>query len=264
MSGIKTAAIGFVEKGVSFLSTRVFQVVQFSIALATRREASEVKLDISQKKKNAITLVALAAIALSLLSIPFTMSSAPAVPKLPFDAAGGTGEATADEVSKLVDGHGRILILEWEIPGVASSSKGFGRDSFVNALRNHKEITVAGTEKIPFGPTSNSGLDGEDYLRILEQHHDVDAIFSYVGVPVLTDQHIASLEGKKIPKFATRLQTLSHDMPIKELFEAHLLHLVIVPNGMVAPGAKPPSNGREFFERNFTVITADNASSISY
>ncbi len=266
MNNIKTTATDILAKGVAVFSNGIFALLARILQLVAGKRDAEVMLTMGQGKKNVIALLLVSVILLAILSIPLTTSERVSSPKLSLglDPSVAVSEGMADEVSKLMNAKGKILILVLEQPGLDSNATAPGLNFFLKALTKNGGITVVETQKIPFDIKSPLGLPGESYLRILDEHPDVDAIFSYAGLPRLTAEQISSLEGKKIPKFAARINTPNKEMQIKELFEAQIIHLVTFPKARPPSGGKPPTHFREFFEQYFSVITSDNASSLSF
>jgi len=218
---------------------------------------------IDEKKKNVVTAGAILAIFVSIGSLFFTYCDRP--PKINLKPFLAIGQITAEETSKLLSGKGKVVLVVMDTGKYQSKPLESQIETFKRTLEKQNGVILVAIEKLEMndlmmaGP--EMGLPGELYLKILQQHPDVDAIVSFVGAPRLSDDQIDEL-GEKIPKLVA---VVGMPMGLKRYFEDQLIQVAIVPRFEPQPqGGKKPETLREWFDQTYTVVTTENYSSLPF
>ncbi len=222
---------------------------------------------ISEKNKPVITVVAILAIVASLTSIVITQCERP--PKINLQPFYAVGQVAAEETLKLLNNNGKIVVVVMDTGDFKSKATDAQLQKFNETIKKQAGASVTATEKVKMdmmmmgGP--EMGLPGDFYIKLLQQHPEADAIVSFVGAPSLTDDQIKQL-GDKIPKFVA---ISNMGMGLKKLFENQVIQVAIMPQFTPpAPDAggklKTPQTLREWFDQTYTVVTAENASTLPF
>ena len=149
-------------------------------------------------------------------------------------------------------------------------------NSFRNALKRQKGVTIAAAEKLSLlNPQPPQNSNKQNKLRFFEPtlggppvaqpgqiaqiantYTEAKAIVSFVDLPQLNDADIPALKDR-----GTKLVVVSEYRDgYKALFQAHVLHLAIVPRLEPFPEkGKKPRTMKDWFDRSYTVITPEKA-----
>ncbi len=216
-------------------------------------------LKIDEKKKPVITLIAVLAIVVSLISIFMTQCErAPKVNLKPYLAV---SEVLADETAKLLaPGGGSIVVVALDTKKAKMPTVEAQLNAFIAAIKKKGNITIAATESMApekmaeVGP--EMGLPGDFFHQILAKHGDAKAIVSFLGAPTLKDDEISKLP----PTMPKVIAFASFGMGLKKLFDERVIQVAIVPNFEPNPNAaKKPSTSREWFDQYYKVVTKETA-----
>jgi len=205
-------------------------------------------------------LVAIICIGVISACVLWTYHTQFAAPKFNVALHRGVGRVMAEETSRLLGNHGKIVIIAMEFAKVPELR--VQMEEFKNALQQPGGITVKQTYNLE---TENqpkyglgSGLSGRRYVRIVNKNTNAAAIVSFVGAPHLTDDEIAQLNIK--PKLIAETRSAAK---LKPLFEKQVLHSAIVARfEFPTPLKGKPRTPRDWFNQRFQVVTAANADSL--
>lgn len=166
------------------------------------------------------------------------------------------GQVLADETARVTGRPAKIVVVTVNVPNAAELKVQL--DAFQKELKHLGNITI--TDKVVLDAGDNpkyragAGLSAKHLLKIVRKHATADAIVSFVGIPELSDQDLA--QAKKLPKLVA--ETHSPEKLVK-LLDTKVLVAAIVPRfEFPAPGPRKPHTSREWFDRNFQVITPDS------
>lgn len=221
-------------------------------------------LKIDEKKKPVVTLIAILAIVVSLISIFITQCERP--PKVNLKPYLAISEVLADETAKVLGpGGGPIVVIAFDTKATKMPTTQAQLDAFTAAIKKKGNITIAATEAIPpdklaeLGP--EMGLPSEFFHQILERHGSAKAFVSFLGAPALKDEEIAKLPST-MPKM---LVFSSFGMGLKKLFDEQVIQVAIVPNTEAAPPSeKKPTTPREWFDLYYQVVTKENVEKLPH
>jgi hypothetical protein len=192
-----------------------------------------------------VILGALGSLYLTLIGLP------PRVDVRPHEAL---GEAMARETRKLLGSGGRILLIRRDTTVYPNPAADAQIRAFHRELRK-AGASVAATTVIKKDPLSLLSVPSGDFYKILEKSSESDVIVSFLGPPVLTDDQVAKLAGKR-PKIVA---VCSGDMPrqtdLKRRFEQKLLETAILSRRDV-PSALPTSDSLQAWFDHFFVVAS--------
>jgi hypothetical protein len=167
------------------------------------------------------------------------------------------GRVVAEETGRLLGKTGQIVVVSLDYRG-QQAQLATETDGFLQAIKG-QGITVAGKEledPVAFA-NGQKMLTGDVYLALVQKYPSADAIVSFLGSPQL-DQAQKDQLGTKIPKFvAFSIYTFAG----KRLFQDGLIQVAILPRfEPLPPTAKEPKSDQEWFNRNFQIVHAEDAS----
>lgn len=263
---LREIAINALSALVSSVADLIFHVIRMVTRLSTGKREGEVPLKLEKNKKTvgAIALGLVIAVALSSLLLT-TVEFQPPLPTQNLMPAQGVGQVVAEETAKLLTNRGTIVVVVMDTGPIENKTSDAELNAFTEAIQAHREITVNTIEKIPSSAVIRTPMGKvireERFLELFQQHPDADAIVSFIGPPGLTEEQIAGLAPDR-PKLVAVAGPATSASDLGRLFEARVLHLAITARG--APGSddgRSPQTPREWFDRNYVVVTAQTAPS---
>ncbi len=219
---------------------------------------------IDEKKKPMVTLIAILAIVVSLISIFITQCERP--PKVNLKPYLAVSEVLADETAKLLGPEGGpIVVIAFDTKATKMPTIEAQLDAFTAAIKKKGNITIAATEAVPMDKLAEMGpemgLPSEFFHKALEQHGSAKVIVSFLGAPSLKDDEIAKLP-PNIPKIVV---FSSFGMGLKKLFDEQVIQVAIVPSTEPAqPSDTKPSTSREWFDLYYQVVTKENTDKLPH
>lgn len=165
------------------------------------------------------------------------------------------GERLAAETRRLLGGQGRIVVVTLE-PGQSPLLDCQGA-AFHRALAAARNITVLAVDTPDrdkpgqYGP--GFGMSARRLSRLAAKYPQADAVVSLIGVPDPDDWPA----GAAAPKLVAVARSPKR---LEALFQRRLLHTALVPRfHFPAPGPAEPLTASDWFERQFEVVTPDQA-----
>ena len=207
--------------------------------------------------KRALTaLASLAVIAVSGAWIYFKQFKAP---KHNVALHQAVGDVMAAETARVIGNTGKIVLVT--IPASGDPELKTQLDAFKQALKKLGQIEIREYEldtkdQPKYGV--GTGLSGRRFVRIVGKNTNADAIVSFVGAPKLAEEDLAQL--RKAPKFIAEARSPSH---LPKLFEKKLIAVAVVYRFQFpSPVQGNPGTPREWFDKRFQVVTAQNANAL--
>lgn len=134
-------------------------------------------------------------------------------------------------------------------------------DGFLGEMKAHANFEDVGREDIDPAAAGDSMMEGAvppaAFAGCLRSHANADIIVSFVGLPDLRDERIASAirTGKKLVVINARSPDL------RELIEKGIVYMAIVTKSVnMADFTKSPSEPAAWFDRFFEIVAAQPAS----
>lgn len=213
-------------------------------------------------KKAVVIVAAVVAILGSFVSI--YLNRAGRSPRIVLNSYQALGEVAAEETSKLLDQKAKVVIIAYDTKVNSNPVEEAKLKAFGDRLKTGG-ITISSTEKFKLTPMERMATGGavprERFLQILESHPNVDAIVLFVAFPPLTETDLDRLE-----RNGPKLVLISGYMPgYKNLLSARVVQLAIVPRfDSAAERIKQPQTLRQWFDRDYVIITPDNLATLPY
>ena len=166
------------------------------------------------------------------------------------------GQVLAEETARVTGQPAKIVVVTVNTPNAPELKVQL--DAFQKDLKRLGNITIA--DKVVLDPGDNpkyragAGLSAKHLLKIIRKHAGADAIVSFVGTPQLSDQDLAQLHA--MPKLVA--DTHSPEKLVNLLDKKILVSAVVPRFEFPAPGPRKPHTAREWFDRDFQVITPDS------
>jgi len=219
----------------------------------TPKSAGAIKM---KAKEIFIVSGALASIVGSGIWIYFTEFAQPAF-NLPLHER--VGEVLAQQTAKLIHSNGQVVVvtmdaskapeLKAQMQVFEKTLKKFGRISI-------KELPMDTEDKPQY--RTGAGLSSRRFLRIVKKSAGADAIVSFIGAPRMTEDELAQVE--KAPKFVAECRSPDK---IRKLFEKKILQVAVVNRfDYPAPIKHNPKTAKQWFEKYYQVVTAEDASDL--
>lgn len=207
-------------------------------------------------------LVALAVIAL--LAAGFLLARQFAGPALNLQPSAAAGELLADEVGRLVSGTGNVLIVAREASKEGSDAMGRRIASFTSALQHCRGLKLVATEWIPRVPRGTMDLGGvsqEQLQAALEKNPNANLAVVFGGLPPYSPSLAEQLTTRSLKLVAV----CGYSPALRRWLEADAVALAVVPRLGDAPaGGPPPRTAKEWFDREFQVVTPANLAQMPY
>ncbi len=213
-------------------------------------------------KKIIVAIIALVLIAVGAKWIYTGLSNGPEAFDLgPYQAL---GMGTAEETAKLLGNKGQVVVIapdtsESKNPAVESEL------SYFQKTVKKSGLTIASTMRFKVTPMESMALGGavsaDRFLKELQSHPNVGAVVLFCAFPPLAPQDYDVLK-----KSGAKVVVASGYLPsYRNLLSAQLIQVAIVPRFDSAEATgKEPKTLREWFERDFQVITPATTATLPY
>lgn len=182
-------------------------------------------------------------------------------PRIALDSYQALGEVAAEEASRLLNHKGQIVIVTREVPAGANPAEEAQLQAFTSALKKAGKINIAAVETFRLSPMEQMAAGGnvprERFLQVLKAHPKLDALALFAGFPALDQTDLDQLKqsGAKIVVIS------GYRTAYKHLLAAGWIQIAIVPRFDSPPeNPKPPQTLREWFERDYVIVTANDTS----
>ncbi len=190
-------------------------------------------------------------------------SNAPRIEMGPYQAL---GEIAAEEVSKLIGHRGTITLVVEDTSEGKDAVLETQLAAFQVALKRSGQATVNRVESIrldPMARMAGGGAVPHDQLRrIAQQAPTPGALVLFMPCPPLGPDDVVALRQVKV-----RLVVLSAHIPgYKEMLRNGAIDLAILPKPTSAdePNGPIPVTVRQWFDREYRLVTPDQADSLAY
>jgi hypothetical protein len=212
-----------------------------------------------KSKQLAVTLAVLAcAVAAFLLRRQF---SSPAVNLRPSAAV---GEVLADEVGRLLGGTGKIVLLSRQLSTDGPDATGERVGSFTAALQRRANVKLAATEWAPRPPAGVMDLGAvtpEQLLGAMDKNPEANALVVFAGLPAYSQP----LGGKLAARSLKLVAVCGYGPVARRWLESKALALAVVPRFDDPPaGAPTPKTAKEWFDREFQLLTPESVAHLPY
>ena len=163
------------------------------------------------------------------------------------------GEVLAGEAIKLVEPGARIIVIArakepFQVPAAAAQL-----DAFLRAIEKSGK-NVSTTRLLKVDPLRVTSVPTGDFFDLIRQAGANDVIVSFLGPPLLNDDQLARLAGKRPRILALCSGAMPHQVDLRKMFERQLLRTAVI--------SRPNAPARGTFDQMFQVITSANVSEL--
>lgn len=203
------------------------------------------------------------ALLLSAVAGAFFWSSAlqPAVNLKPSTAL---GEVLVEEVSRLLGGQGRILMLGREPSKTGPGTNRERIESFQAAVKRRAGLKLGRMEyvpRVPPGMMDLGGVTAEQILGAMEKAPDANALVILAGLPPYSGE----LAGRITARSLKVVAVCGYGPNVKQWLGSKALVLAVVPQTRDGAGpATAPKTARDWFDREFQIVTPETVGSMGY
>lgn len=171
--------------------------------------------------------------------------------------------AMAEETAKLLVSTGKIALVTYDLKQEGAVLLRDQSKLFRSTLAKHSGIVIAAESQVILPSDvlpEEAGLPADEYLRILRENPDLDAIVSFIGSPSLTDKQIRQLP-RRIPKCVVVNDPGTGRL--RKLLENDIVQVAIISRfEPLPPAAKKPITMKEWFDAHYQVVTRNMAPSL--
>ncbi len=230
-----------------------------------RMMVSVFKFREDEVKRPLIVLISVLVIVGSLVSI--FLSQRPRRVRLNLKPFEHLGVAMAEKTAEMVGNRGEVVL--WRIRTQAKVAvMDVPIKHFRDVLSKKGDIRlIAEEEEVMNQPPIMApdmmmgGMSGDKFLGLVGKYPRASALVLFGATPHLTEEQLGKLPEKRPKVFVVAM----YDLPRKTLFENGIVQAAIVPRfHSMTNTAVEPQTPAEWFDRYYTVVTADNAASLPW
>jgi hypothetical protein len=184
-------------------------------------------------------------------------------PRLNLKPSAAAGEVLAEEVGRLLGGRGKVVIIGREVSKDGTDAAGQRVLSLTQALQAQKALQLAGTEWIPrpAGPMDLGGVSLDQLLAVIQKQADANAFVIFAGLPPYSQPLLDQLSARSLKMIVV----CGYGPEVRRWLEAKALAMAIVPRFDDVPAnAPPPKTTRDWFQREFEIVTPDTVARLPY
>lgn len=168
------------------------------------------------------------------------------------------GQVLAAEATKLLDPGARLIVIardqgQFQVPAAAAQL-----DGFLGAIRKSGKA-VPTMRLLKVDPLRVVSVPPGEFFDLMRQGRSNDVIVSFLGPPLLSDEHLSKLRGKRLHVLALCSGAMPMQVNLKEIFDRRLLSAAVVSRPDAPAQATDPERA---FEQMFKVITPANISEL--
>jgi hypothetical protein len=212
------------------------------------------------KSRSLIIAFAIASVLLALIAIRRQL----APPAMNLRPSLAVGEVLAGEVARVLGGRGKVVVIG---RGSARDGKNAGGEqisSFGAAMKRLGTLPIISTEWLPQPPagTMDPGVvKTEQLLQLIEKHPEVDAFVIFAGLPPPSPPVSEKLSARPLKLLAV----CGYGPHVRRWLETGALAVAVVPRfGELPPGTPAPQTVKDWFEREFEMLTPESVGRLPY
>lgn len=170
------------------------------------------------------------------------------------------GEVLAAEAIKLVEPGARIIVIArakepFQVPAAVAQL-----DAFLLAIEKSGK-NVSATRLLNVDPLRVTGVRPGDFSELMRKAGSNDVIVSFLGPPLLSDEELSSLAGKRPRIVALCSGAMPLQVDLRRMFERQLLFAAVI-SRTNAPAQPTAKNPQAAFDQMFQVVTPANVTEL--
>ncbi len=213
-------------------------------------------------KKKMVPLLAILAIVGSAVMIYRTQFST--AQKFDLNPYQALGAGVAEETAKLLGKKGSVLVVSQDTSEFRNDAIE-GQLSAFQKMITKSGVSIASILNYKLKPMDRMATGGavtrDQFLELLQSNPNAGAVVLFCGFPPLAagDYEMMRQRGLKF------VLVSGYSSSIKKFLEAQVIHLAVIPQFETPPAtAKTPKTLREWFERDYLVITPETTKTLPY
>lgn len=210
------------------------------------------------KKTSVILAVATSVVAVFL---GWRQLSGPSVNLRPSAAA---GEVLAEEVVRVLKGTGQIVLLSRQPTKDGPDASRERWDAFEAALKHQPRLALAAPDWLPRPPPGTMDLGvvtAEEFAAALERNPQANAFVIFAGMPPFSQAFVDKLTARS----AKLIAICSYTAEVRRWLESKVLAVAIVPRfADLPPGTPAPKTARDWFQREYELLTPETLGRAPY
>ena len=170
------------------------------------------------------------------------------------------GEVLAAEAIKLLEPGARLIVIArakepFQVPAAAAQL-----DAFLRTIgKAGKNVTT--TRLLTVDPLRVTSVPPGDFFDLMRQAGSNDVIVSFLGPPLLGDEQLNKLAGKRPRILALCSGAMPLQVDLRKMFERQLL-LAAVISRTNAPAQATASSAEAAFDQMFQIVTPANVAEL--
>ena len=170
------------------------------------------------------------------------------------------GEVLAGEAIKLLEPGARLVVIArakepFKVPAAAAQL-----DSFLRTIEKSGK-TVSTTRLLKLDPLRVATVPPGDFFELMRQAGSNDVIVSFLGPPLINDEQLAKLAGKRPRILALCSGAMPVQVDLRKMFQRQLV-LTAVVSRTNAPAEPAGKTAQDAFNEMLQVITPANVSEL--
>ena len=212
------------------------------------------------ERRKKVTLIAVAVILISLVSLFFTMCEhAPKINPLPFI---GLGEMLAEESITAIDNHGTVVPVLADYHTTGSTPMTHEWKAFAKETKRHSGVKLADPVivKLAESGMGEPGISRADFDNLVKKNSTAGALVFFVGLPPWDAANPLTLP----PGSPKIIAVHNSPQPAKPYFANSITAVIITARQTPETQATgEPKTPRQAFDRYFQVFTTQNYQSLA-
>ena len=183
-------------------------------------------------------------------------------PRVNFLPSAAAGQVLASEINRLRDqGRAKVLILARASPGdgVDASHEIARTLSAALTQPGAQAVAVKDLPRAALGTMDSGAVTAEQFMAALEAKPAINTVVILAGLPELSDNLIQKIRTNSL----TVIAVCGYSANVKHWLEAGALARAVVPRPGDPPPATPKS-AREWFDREYLLVSPDSLSRLPY
>lgn len=201
---------------------------------------------------------------LATLGALFILSRQFSKPVVNLRPSAAVGEVLADEIGRLLGGAGKVVLVSRPLSKDGPDATGERVASFTVALQHRANLKLAATEWAPRPPAGAMDLGAvtpEQLMAAMDKNPEANAMVVFAGLPAYSQPLGAKLAARSL-----KLVAVCGYGPItRRWLESKALSIAVVPRFDDPPaGASAPKTAKEWFDREFQMLTPENVGRLPF
>lgn len=205
------------------------------------------------------------ALALALVALAgFFVWRQTARPRINLQPSAAVGEVIAEESARLLGGNGQIVLIARAPDPKEPDANSERIASFQAAMKLRKSPELVAAEWLaqpPPGEMDLGGVTEEQLIEFADKHPSANAFVIFAGLPPMSPRGIEKFAGRSLKLMAV----CGYNSNLKRLLQTRTVALAVVPRfDDLPPGTAPPKTARDWFQREFELLTPDTIERAPY